>query len=86
MTRTSPEPQAYNPTPTLVKGRTYCATMFNGAEFTFWVPRRLNRSEAQNAAVDFANGTYPWDFTDLGPAPYGQEDVESCQLAKGVLT
>jgi len=62
----------YNPYPNLVKGYQYAATFFNGAVFDFWAGSKLNRKQAQQAALLIANG----DYTDI----YSKSDIISVRL------
>jgi len=67
------EPLAANPYSGLVAGAWYCAIVFSGAEFLFWLPRPATRTEARDAAYAF-----------IGPEFYERGDIDSVRRVKGI--
>lgn len=64
----------YNLHQNLVKGYSYLAIFFNGAEFDFWCGSKLNRKQARQAALLIANG----DYKDV----YNETDIVSVRQQK----
>ena len=64
----------HNWTGGLVTGVWYTA-QFTNTSFRFWSSRRLNRREARQAALDFANGGYHCES-------YGPTDLESVRAER----
>lgn len=68
------KPQACNPHRSLIKGYWYKAIVFSGAEFEFWVERKLKRWELRDVAHEFI-GKEIYDFKDIESVRKIKKDI-----------